>query len=340
MKPTGTEPVSGAMDPEARDSVLTLGETMALLSLPEHGRIGAGTPLSIGIGGAESNVAIAVARLGVGSTWVGRIGDDDFGSMIVRQLLGEGVQVIARRDPRARTGLMVKEHRRGQPSRVRYYRVGSAGSRFSISDLDEQAVAAAGILHVSGITPALGDEPAAAVHRAIDVARSASTLVSFDVNYRSTLWPAERARESLSEIAARADVVFAGFEEAALLLGVNDEQPDEGPWAAARTLAAQLAEITAAQIVLKLGRFGALALQDGTFERMEAFPTEVVDPVGAGDAFVGGYLASLARGRDTRECLETGARLGALVCSVPGDWEGLLDWEGGATFCGAEDVVR
>ena len=72
---------------------------MVRLALPEHGRLGSGTPLSVGIGGAESNVAIAVARLGVSSTWIGHVGDDDFGSMVIREILGEGVRVIARRDP-------------------------------------------------------------------------------------------------------------------------------------------------------------------------------------------------------------------------------------------------
>jgi len=80
-----------------RPSVVTLGETMVRLTLPEHGRLGAGTPLSLGVGGAESNVAIAVARLGVASTWMGHVGDDDFGSMVIREILGEGVRVIARR---------------------------------------------------------------------------------------------------------------------------------------------------------------------------------------------------------------------------------------------------
>ena len=84
-----------------RPSVVTLGETMVRLALPEHGRPGAGTPLSLGIGGAESNVAIAVARLGVASTWIGHVGDDDFGSMVIREILGEGVRVIARREAAA-----------------------------------------------------------------------------------------------------------------------------------------------------------------------------------------------------------------------------------------------
>ena len=105
-----------------RPSVVALGETMVRLALPEHGRIGAGTPLSLWVGGAESNVAIAVARLGVRSTWMGHVGDDDFGSMVIREILGEGVRVIARRDPAAPTGLLVKEHRHGRLPGVRSLR--------------------------------------------------------------------------------------------------------------------------------------------------------------------------------------------------------------------------
>ena len=122
--------------------VVTLGETMALLTAPSGRHLRGGTQLPIGIGGAESNVAIAVTRLGVSSTWMSRLGDDDFGSMITRELLAQGVRVIAARDPEAPTGLLVKEHRQGRPSRVRSYRAGSAASRMSVEDLDEDAIRA------------------------------------------------------------------------------------------------------------------------------------------------------------------------------------------------------
>jgi 2-dehydro-3-deoxygluconokinase len=323
-----------------RSSVLTLGESMVRLALPEHGRSGAGTPLSVGIGGAESNVAIAVTRLGVSSTWMSRLGDDDFGSMIARELLGQGVRVIAARDPAAPTGLLVKEHRQGRPSRVRYYRAGSAASRMSVEDLDEEAIRAAGVLHVTGITPALGPGPTEVVHRAVDVARAAGTLVSFDLNYRSSLWSPEQARPVLGALLPKVDVVFAGLEEANLVVTGQPVEPPGGPWAGGRELAARLSELGPDHVVIKLGEHGALSRRAGAYVEVPAFGVTVVDPVGAGDAFVGGYLGSLVAGQDTTGCLQMGARLGALVCGVPGDWEGLLDWEGPGTVWGGHDVAR
>jgi 2-dehydro-3-deoxygluconokinase len=323
-----------------KQSVLTLGESMVRLALPEHGRFAADTPLSVGIGGAESNVAIAVTRLGVVSTWISRLGDDDFGSMIVRELLGQGVGVIAARDPVAPTGLLVKEHRQGRPSRVRYYRAGSAASRLSLADLDEGAIRKAGVLHITGITPALGAGPTAVIHRAIDVAREAGTLVSFDLNYRSSLWSPEQARPVLAAIVAKVDVVFAGLEEANLVVTGQVVEPVGGPWVGGRQVAAQLSGLGPDHVVIKLGEHGALTRQAGGYTEVPAFPVAVVDSVGAGDAFVGGYLGSLVTGQDTRSCLEMGARLGALVCGVSGDWEGLLDWEGPDTVWSGKDVAR
>jgi len=93
-------------------------------------------------------------------------------------------------------------------------------------------------------------------------------------------------------------------------------------------------------VVVKLGEHGALALRDGTVEEVPAYPVDVLDTVGAGDAFVGGYLAALVTGQPTKGCLETGARLGALVCGARGDWEGLLDWEGQDPAGPSTDVVR
>lgn len=313
---------------QTQPSVLTFGETMVRLSLPGHAHPNLGAP-TLGIGGAESNVAIAAARLGVPSSWLSVLGDDDFGALVERELRGQGVRVLVRRDPMAPTGLLVKEHRHGRPSRVRYYRAGSAASRMTSDIIDEAAAAAiraAGVVHLTGITPALGAGPAAAAHHAVDIARDAGTLVSFDVNHRASLWSAHQARPALVELARRADVMFAGLEEAALLLG--EPAPDGDPWAAARRLGERIADLGPRHVVLKLGAHGALSRRDDAIDEVPAYPVRVVDTVGAGDAFVGAYLATLVTGQDAKACLDAGARMGALVCATPGDWEGTLDWPG------------
>lgn len=318
--------------------VVTIGETMALVTVPSGRHLRGGASAAVGFGGAESNVAIGLARLGVPVTWVSRIGDDAFGSLITRELRGEGVEVLAAVDPAARTGLMVKEELHGRPWRVRYYRDGSAASRMSPADLDAPAVraaiTAARVLHVTGITAALGETARAAVRAAIEMARDAGVLVSFDVNHRAALWPADRAAPILAELCSRADVVFAGVDEAALVL----RRPDPTD---ARALARELAALGPGTVVVKLGARGALARTDGRTETAEPTPIHVIDPVGAGDAFVAGYLAGLVAGRPVADCLRLGNRLGGAVCRVRGDWEGLPTHdELDQLDTSPEDVVR
>jgi 2-dehydro-3-deoxygluconokinase len=317
-------------------AVVTVGETMVLLDAPASGRLG--TSLPVGMGGAESNVAIGLARLGVGSTWVSRVGDDAFGTFLTREIRAEGVRVLATRDQGAPTGLMIKEHRDGRPSRVRYYRSGSAASRLSPVDVDGVAeeIGAAAVLHLTGITPALGSAPLAAVEHAIAVARSAGTLVSFDVNHRATLWSDDVAGPVLARLAGSVDLLFAGPEEAALLLG---RSPGPASVAEGEVLARELAERGPATVVVKLGALGALAVSGDEVHHAPALPVTVVDPVGAGDAFVAGYLSEVVTGAPLPERLQTGNACGGAVCAVRGDWEG-LPTRAELTARGDGEVVR
>lgn len=303
-------------------SVVTIGETMALLTAPHKGLHG-GSCLPIGIGGAESNVAIGLARLGVRSTWISRLGADAFGALITRELRAEGVTVIAHQDPTAPTGLMVKEHRDGNPWRVRYYRSNSAAAHLSPADLDATGIAEADVLHLTGITPALGPGPLEAVRRAMEIATAAGTLVSLDVNYRATLWPPDEAAAVLSELADGVDLLFAGPEEAALLLGGGLQSSDGITFEDGENLGRGLAKLGPSTVVVKLGALGSVAVQaDQTF-RAPTQPITVVDAVGAGDAFVAGYLSEHVSAAAVPECLRLGNILGGAVCQQPGDWEGL-----------------
>ena len=304
-----------------RASVVTIGETMALLTAPNKG-LQSGSCLPIGIGGAESNVAIGLARLGVPSTWISRLGADSFGALIARELRAEGVRVIAQQDPAAPTGMMVKEHRGGTPWRVRYYRSNSAAAQLSPADLDKTAIIEADVLHLTGITPALGPGPLLAIQRAIEFANTAGTLVSLDVNYRSTLWSPEEAAGVLSHLTSGVDLLFAGPEESALLLGV--QPPTNTPtFEDGEELARGLAKLGPSTVVVKLGALGSVAVQGDQTFRASTLPITVVDAVGAGDAFVAGYLSELVTGAAVPECLRMGNILGGAVCQQPGDWEGL-----------------
>jgi 2-dehydro-3-deoxygluconokinase len=294
--------------------LLAVGETMALLTTAEVGRLRHASALTLGVAGAESNVAIGARRLGCPAAWVGRVGDDELGELVVSRIRAEGVDVSGVvRDPGAPTSLMVKERRTADMVRVLYYRRHGPGSRLLPSDLDPAQVAAAGMLHVTGITPALSDSALATVDRAVTLAREAGVPVSFDLNYRSALWPPAEAAAVCRDLAARADLVFAGDDEAELL-GLAGDPAD---------LARGLADLGAGHAVVKLGERGAVAAVDGRVHAVEALPVHAVDPVGAGDAFVAGYLAETLAGRPVPERLATAAACGAFAVTVPGDWEGL-----------------
>ena len=294
--------------------LLAVGETMALLTTAEVGRLRHASSLTLGVAGAESNVAIGARRLGCPAAWVGRVGDDELGELVVSRIRAEGVDVAGVvRDPGAPTSLMLKERRTAELVRVRYYRRNGPGSRLEPGDLDPAQVAAAGVLHVTGITPALSDSARATVDHAIELARAAGVPVSFDLNYRSALWPPDQAAAVCRELAARADIVFAGDDEAELL-GLDGDPPE---------LARGLAALAAGHAVVKLGERGAVAAVDGQVHTVEPVPARAVDPVGAGDAFVAGYLAETLAGRPVPERLATAAACGAFAVTVPGDWEGL-----------------
>ncbi|MGX5679765.1 sugar kinase [Schumannella luteola] len=310
--------------------VVTLGESMALVRATRVGSLATESEMTLGIGGAEGNVAIALARLGTDATWLGRIGADPLGERILRELRAEGVDARGIVDSAAPTGLMVKESRTPSSTRVLYYRAGSAGSRLQPEDVATAGIESAGLLHVSGITPALSDSASAAIDAAVDTAVAAGVPVSFDVNHRSSLWGDRDYRAVYRRLAERATIVFAGDDEARLLV-------DGGTPA---SLARAIAALGPTQVVIKLGADGCLALIDGVEHSQPAVRITPVDTVGAGDAFVAGYLAELLAGLPVADRLATAVRTGAFACLSPGDWEGYPRRAELALLDGGEPVTR
>lgn len=293
--------------------VVTIGETMALLGSTRYGPLQHNHTMTLGIGGSESNVAIALSRLGADATWIGRVGSDPLGDLIVREIAAEGVTVIAIRDPEAPTGLMLKERRTTTDTRVWYYRRGNAGSRLSVRDIDPAVIRGAALLHVTGISLALSDDMSEAIAEAIRWAKDAGVVVSIDLNFRGSLWTRTEAAAAYGRIVPLADIVFAGDDEAAILVGESDDPAQ---------LAERLVALGAGQAIIKLGAKGAVAVIDEAAYRQEAVPVDVVDTIGAGDAFVAGYLADYLLGEDVPTRLATAVAAGAYACTVDGDWEG------------------
>ncbi|MGY5132270.1 sugar kinase [Streptomyces nigrescens] len=372
-----------------RPDVFTFGETM--VALRGSGPLKLGGTMNVSIAGAESNVAIGLARLGHDVRWAGAVGEDEAGQLVLRTLRAEGVGVSgASTDPGAPTGLLLFEPRLPEVTRVHYYRAGSAGSRIG-ADVIQRAFSAAPprVLHLTGITPSLSPTARAAARLVLQLARESGSLVCLDVNFRARLWTAEAAAEVLREWIPFVDVLIASDDELPLCLpgdgggegspggdegsqgttGANEDLGAEGAgagmgaegadggvarWASeqeevtvargagacsdavpfppqevasdpAATLAAQarlLLDHGVGEVVVKLGAEGATAFTHGGSLHQPAKPVRAVDAVGAGDAFVAGYLSALLDGEGPAGRLERAVTTGAFAVASPGDWEG------------------
>lgn len=295
--------------------VLTIGETMGVATTRTGEPLRTTAELRLSTAGAESTVAIGMSRLGQESAWAGVVGDDELGARVRRDLAAEGVDTrFVRTDPDHPTGFMLRELPIAGPTRVTYYRRHSAGSQLRPADVEAALAAGADLLHLTGITPALGGDCAEAVRCAVALAGRSGIPVSFDINHRSTLPDSKAIPEFVRGLLADITVLFAGDDELALVTA----EPD--PERAARALARQ----GPAEVVVKRGAYGALAATAGG--DLAAHPAQavpLVDVIGAGDSFTAGYLAARCEGRTLQERLRWATTTAACTIAAHGDWEGL-----------------
>ncbi|MGW1227851.1 sugar kinase [Streptomyces sp. NPDC002530] len=292
--------------------VLTFGEAMASLRADRPVRTGGS--LRISVAGAEANVAIGLARLGHRVRWVGCTGADEFGALVLRTLRAECVDVGLADRAEGPTGLVVFEPRTADLTRVAYYRTGSAGSRLGPRHLERALADGARVLHTTGVTAALGSEPLRAVRAALSSAAGAAT-VCLDVNHRAKLWSREAAAEALRPLMPHVDILVASDDELALAApaGLRSE---------ARRAEALL-ECGVREVVVKRGARGAEVYDASGRTSRPAAPVTVVDTVGAGDAFVAGYLSAFLDGEPVAGRLDRAVTTGAFAVACAGDWEGL-----------------
>ena len=297
--------------------VVTLGETMVSFAAHEPGPLSSAAGFSAIVGGAETNVAIGLARLGLSVAWVSRLGADSFGARIRATLAAEGVDTRAVAEDGTRpTGFMLKSRALGGADPVvEYFRRGSAASALSLADFDEQLFLSARHLHVTGITPALSPSCAELVEHAMRVMRAAGRSVSFDPNLRPRLWPGREAMAAhLNRLATLADWVLPGLAEGRTLTGL--ERPED--------IAAFYRASGAAAVVVKLGAEGAYWQDEAGAGRVPGVPVaQVVDTVGAGDAFAAGVISARLEGHDWPRTLARANWIGAQAIQVVGDMEGL-----------------
>lgn len=271
--------------------VLCIGETMVAFS-PVTGGLETSSTTQMFVAGAEANVAVGLAHLGHEVEWFGRVGDDPFGVRIRSSLEARGVAAARIAvDPARPTGIYFKD-RFGSRSTVYYYRAGSAASALGVMDVHPLALADRELVHVSGITPALS--PSADAFVGAILAEAGRRAVSFDVNYRAKLWPVDVAAPRILELARQARIVLAGRDEAEMLWGTGT--PDE--------IRALFPDTE--RVVVKDAHVGATEFHGDTVTFVAAPLVEVVEPIGAGDAFAAGYLGSLLRGESGESALRMG----------------------------------
>ncbi len=314
--------------------LVTLGETMVLFLAETVGPLREATTFRRYVAGAETNVATGLCRLGHTAGWISRLSDDEFGRIVAFRLRGEGVDLSRTKlDPGAPTGLMIREQREIGPLDVIYYRRGSAASRLTPADLDADYIANARYLHLTGITPALSASCRETSFAAAAIARAAGVPVVLDPNLRFKLWGRDEARATLRDLAAHADILLPGADEAEFLTGEAD------PETAARALLALAPSV--ALVVVKLGPQGALAVSRDELVHVPSAPLpRVIDPVGAGDAWAAGFYAGRLRGLALAEGLALANRCGAWATTAPGDADVFPRWEEVATGGAMPDVRR
>jgi 2-dehydro-3-deoxygluconokinase len=293
-----------------------LGEFMLRLAAPPPRRLEQTGSLDIAIGGAEANVAAACARLGLATAILSAVPSDNaWGERSLQELARHGVdcQGILRR-PASRMGLYFLEYGVGpRPVRVIYDRRDSAFARLVPAEVDWSLVRGARMLHLTGITPALGENLRDVVRTAFREAAGAQVPVSFDVNYRSRLWSPVEARAFLVDVLPGARYLFVGSDDAETVFGLRGEP--EGVLDALRKLA------PGAAIALTLGEAGSAVWADGVVVRpsRQYQVDEVVDRLGAGDAYAAGFLWAVLTGRSVQQAVDAASALAALKCTIWGD---------------------
>ncbi|MFJ9857776.1 sugar kinase [Streptomyces albogriseolus] len=343
MTVTGTGNAPDVVD------VVALGESMVTFLPSSPGRLADVPAFHRSIGGAESNVACALAAVGHTTRWVSRVGADGFGDHLVEAIGAYGVDVsYVRRDLDRPTGVYFRTagDRAGDTHEVAYYRAGSAASAMSPAGVDLDAVRAGRVLHLSGITAALSSG-CLDLMRELTAPHPNRPLISFDVNHRPGLWGEAYGPEVLLELARRADIVFVGDDEAEEAWGLTG-----GPTAIREALPEP------GTLVVKQGGEGAVAFRTGCGQSCRwgdggpparakprvgeggrdgtpqspgrdttprpaatapALKVDVVATTGAGDAFAAGFLSATLRGLPLTARLRHGHLMAAATLTAPGD---------------------
>jgi 2-dehydro-3-deoxygluconokinase len=297
---------------DPRFDVTTLGEVMLRLSVPAGQRLETARQFEVHPAGAEANVVSALSRLGRPCAWVGALPDNPLGRLVANHLRMAGLDL---------TGIIwSKEGRLGtyflefavppRPIQVIYDRANSCAAQLQADQIDWAYLLNSRLLHLTGITPALSGSCGSIVSQLIERARRAGVAVSFDINFRQKLWPADRARAVLTPLIQEIDLLLCAQADAQRVFGFTGS---------AEQIVKALAEYSSARsVVVTLGEQGVIAWDGHRYHQVEALPVTVVDRIGAGDGLAAGVIHGWLDG-DLAQGLRYGVALAALALSQHGD---------------------
>ncbi len=297
--------------------VVTFGEAMVLLAADQPGPLEDVRVFRKYTAGAETNVAIGLARLGLHVGWASRLGGDSLGRFLRESMQADGIDCShVRVVPGESTGMMFKSQAPdGSDPVTEYHRAGSAASRMRVQDVDDPWLARARHLHVTGVFAAVSEACHAVLEHAMTVMRGAGGTISFDPNLRPALWASEEAmRVGINALAGKADWVLPGLGEGHVLTGSREPE----------NIARFYLDRGAKRVIVKLGAKGAWFTDGRISGHVPAVHVaRVVDTVGAGDGFAVGVISGLLEGLALREAVMRGAWISARVVQTAGDADGL-----------------
>ena len=312
--------------------LVTFGESMVVFNPQSNRPLRYVNTFEKTVGGAESNVATALAKLNHTVGWFSKLSNDEFGRYLISTIRGEGVdtsRVIL--DENNSTGIIFKEYYQRSNPNVYYYRKNSAASTISPDDIDEEYIKSAKILHLTGITPSLSESAREAVYKAIEIAKANDVLISFDPNVRLKLWTVDEAKKVLIDIANKADIIMPGLDEAELLLGITDK--DE--------VCDYFLNKNAKIVAVKLGADGCyIKTKDQSYLAPGYDVSDmIVDTVGAGDGFAAGFLCGYLDNLSLKEIGEYANGMGAMATLSSGDMTGYPYFDQLMEFIGKKQGV-
>ncbi|TWE05250.1 2-keto-3-deoxygluconate kinase [Neobacillus bataviensis] len=295
--------------------VVTFGEAMTMFIANQPGALHEVSQFTRELAGAETNVAIGLARLGLSAGWASKLGNDAFGRFVLDRLKNENVNIDhVWFDDKYPTGFQLKSKVLEGDPEVQYFRKGSAASHLNIADFKEEYFLAAKHMHMTGIPLAISEEAREFANHALAFMKKNGRTVSFDTNLRPSLWSSqEEMVKHINEAAFQADYVLPGIAEGEILTGFNDP----------RDIASFYLDKGVKLVVIKLGGAGAFYKTTSEEGTVPGFKVEkIIDTVGAGDGFAVGVISGLLDGLNIKEAVIRGNAIGSLAVQAPGDNDG------------------